>query len=39
MKDPRHVKYNLEVVKKPPMARDEWFEILQPQKRVEHVES
>lgn len=39
MKDPRNVKYNLEVVKKPPMSRDDWFEILQPQKRVEHVES
>jgi len=38
MKDIRHVKYNLEVVKKPLMNRDEWFDVLKPKKRVEHVD-
>ena len=38
MKDPRNVKYNLEVVKKPPMTREEWFDVLKPKKRVEHVD-
>jgi hypothetical protein len=38
MKDPRNVKYNLEVVKKPQMTREEWFDVLKPKKRVEHVD-
>jgi aryl-alcohol dehydrogenase-like predicted oxidoreductase len=38
MKDTRHVKYNLEVVKKSPMNREDWFEVLQPKRRVEHVD-
>jgi hypothetical protein len=38
MKDPRHVKYNLEVVRKPPMTKEEWFDVLKPKKRVEHVD-
>lgn len=38
MKDPRHVKYNLEVVRKAPMTREDWFDVLKPKKRVEHVD-
>mmetsp|Transcript_10655 Transcript_10655/g.10508 ORF Transcript_10655/g.10508 Transcript_10655/m.10508 type:complete len:134 (-) Transcript_10655:21-422(-) len=38
MKNPRHVKYNLEVVKKPLMTREEWFDIIKPKKRVEHID-
>ncbi|CAI2368852.1 unnamed protein product [Moneuplotes crassus] len=32
MKDSKNVKNNLEVVKKPLMTKEEWFDVLQPQK-------
>ena len=39
MKNNRHVKYNLEVVKERPLTFDEWVGLMQPNKREEYVET
>lgn len=39
MKDSRHVNYNLEVVRKEPMAIDDWMDVMKPSKRAEYVET
>jgi len=38
MKDPEHVRGNLEVIKKPLMKREEFFDALKPNRRTEYIE-
>lgn len=38
MKHPEHVHSNLEVIKKPPMARQDFFQVIKPIRRVEFIE-
>ena len=38
MKDPEHVRGNLEVIKKPIMKREEFFDALKPNRRAEYIE-
>jgi hypothetical protein len=38
MKDNTHVRSNLEVIKKPLMKREDFFETLKPHRRLEYID-
>jgi len=38
MKQPRHVRSNLEVIKKAPMMRQDFFQVIKPIRRTEFIE-